>query len=328
LSLALQSRFSRSFQSVEAGSSSPLFVVPSSPTFQASRRKDPDSRNHERPSVRPVQPPLQLDLQHAKRTPETAYESNGRPVIQGIPLIATHDLPDRFRSIFPFQLFNAVQSKCFNTVYKTDDNVILASPTGSGKTVILELAICRLVSGFQADQYKVVYMAPTKSLCSERFRDWGMKLKSFGLECAELTGDTEKSQMKSVQGSNVIITTPEKWDSMTRKWKDHARLMQLVRLFLVDEVHILKDPRGATLEAVVSRMKSLGCHVRFVALSATVPNSEDIATWLGKNNSEQGQPAQRFTFDESFRPVKLQKHVVGVASQSNDFAFDKQLDAK
>ena len=58
--------------------------------------------------------------------------------------------------------------------------------------------------------------------------------------------------------------------------------MQLVRLFLVDEVHILKDERGATLEAVVSRMKSVVLNIRFVALSATVPNSEDIAIWLGR----------------------------------------------
>ncbi|MFL5587016.1 MAG: DEAD/DEAH box helicase, partial [Ktedonobacteraceae bacterium] len=62
---------------------------------------------------------------------------------------------------------------------------------------------------------------------------------------------------------------------------DHVKLMQLVKLFLLDEVHVLKDSRGATLEAVVSRMKSIGSNVRFVALSATVPNSEDIATWLG-----------------------------------------------
>jgi ATP-dependent DNA helicase HFM1/MER3 len=104
--------------------------------------------------------------------------------------------------------------------------------------------------------------------------------------------------------------------------------VQLVKLFLIDEVHILKDARGATLEAVVSRMKSVGPNVRFVALSATVPNSEDIAAWLGQDSDHQHLPAHRERFGESFRPVKLQKHVLGYDSQSNDFAFDKLLLSK
>ena len=104
--------------------------------------------------------------------------------------------------------------------------------------------------------------------------------------------------------------------------------MQLVRLFLIDEVHILKDTRGATLEAVVSRMKSTGSNVRFIALSATVPNSEDIATWLGKDATNQHLPAHRERFGEEFRPVKLQKFVYGYQAGCNDFAFDKILEGK
>lgn len=240
-----------------------------------------------------------------------------------------HELPDRFRSIFPFRAFNAVQSKCFQPVYRQDGNLVLAAPTGSGKTVIMELAICRLLSTLKDEQFKVIYQAPTKSLCSERFRDWSRKFTTtLGLQCAELTGDTDQSQLQHVQKSHIIITTPEKWDSITRKWKDHARLMQLVKLFLVDEVHILKEARGATLEAVVSRMKSIGSNVRFVALSATVPNSEDIASWLGKDATNQHVPAHREHFGEEFRPVKLQKFVYGYQSSANEFAFDKMCSSK
>ena len=246
----------------------------------------------------------------------------------GIPLIQTADLPGRFRVIFPFPHFNAVQSKCFKALFSTDDNVVMSSPTGSGKTAILELAICRLMSGYQAEQYKIVYQAPTKSLCSERQRDWQSKFAPLGLQCAELTGDTEFSQLRNVQNASIIITTPEKWDSVTRKWKDHQKLMQLVKLFLIDEVHILKESRGATLEAVVSRMKSVGSAVRFVALSATVPNSDDIASWLGKDSTNQHLPAYRETFGEEFRPVKLQKFVYGYNSSGNDFAFDKVCESK
>lgn len=248
--------------------------------------------------------------------------------MQGIQLVAPNDLPDRFRSVFPFPLFNAVQSKCLATAYHTSDNLVLSAPTGSGKTVILELSICRLISGFRTDQFKIIYMAPTKSLCAERQRDWQAKFASLDLPCAELTGDTDQGQLRNVQNASIIITTPEKWDSMTRKWKDHIKLMQLVKLFLIDEVHILKETRGACLEAVVSRMKSIGTDVRFVALSATVPNSDDIATWLGLNPTAQSSPAFRERFGEEFRPVKLQKHVYGLPSSGNDWGFEKVCDPK
>ncbi|KAB8260481.1 Sec63 Brl domain-containing protein [Aspergillus pseudonomiae] len=271
----------------------------------------------------------QCERSHVAATLEQRTPFQDIPVsIRGIVLVSVHELPDKYRSLFHFPAFNAIQSKCFQPVYKRDDNIVLAAPTGSGKTVVMELAICRLLNNLKDERFKVIYQAPTKSLCSERFRDWNRKFHSLGLQCAELTGDTDYTQMRSVQNSQIIITTPEKWDSVTRKWKDHARLMQLVKLFLIDEVHILKECRGATLEAVVSRMKTIGSNVRFVALSATIPNSEDIATWLGKDSTNQHVPAHREHFAEEFRPVRLQRFVYGYQSQGNDFAFDKMCSSK
>jgi ATP-dependent DNA helicase HFM1/MER3 len=251
------------------------------------------------------------------------------PLVQGIPLVPVSALPDRLRTVFPFPAFNAVQSRCFDRVFKSDNNFVMSSPTGSGKTAILELAICRAVATNSTGQYKVVYQAPTKALCSERQRDWDKKFTQLGLKCAELTGDSDASDLRNVQSANIIITTPEKWDSMTRKWKDHERLMRLVRLFLIDEVHILNENRGAVLEAVVSRMKSISTDVRFVALSATVPNFQDVAAWLGTNSSEPHHPSPSEKFGEEFRPIKLRKHVCGYNFKSNnDWAFEKQLDDK
>jgi ATP-dependent DNA helicase HFM1/MER3 len=159
-------------------------------------------------------------------------------------------------------------------------------------------------------------------------RDWEKKFSHLNLPCAELTGDTSQFEMAKVRNATIIITTPEKWDSITRKWSDFSKLLQMVKLFLIDEVHILKATRGATLEAVVSRMKTSGASVRFIALSATVPNSNDIATWLGKDSTHQDWPAHRETFGEDFRPVKLQKHVHGFDGTMNDFAFEKVLEGK
>jgi len=72
-------------------------------------------------------------------------------------------------------------------------------------------------------------------------------------------------------------------------------------------------------------MKSIGCHVRFVALSATIPNSEDICTWLGRNSESLDEPAHREMFGPEFRPVQLIKLVCGFNYPGNPFLFDKVL---
>ncbi|KAL2158830.1 hypothetical protein VTH06DRAFT_4022 [Thermothelomyces fergusii] len=299
------------------GSSSPAARV------SARKRRNTKSLQNETPSDLNASPQRQ-------RSASTKADSHSTtPVVRGIPLVSLRQsLPDRFRAIFPYELFNAVQSKCFDIVYRTNDNLVVAAPTGSGKTAILELAICKLVLDRGNENFKIIYQAPTKALCSERARDWEKKFSHMNLGCAELTGDTSPAEMRRVRDASIIVTTPEKWDSITRKWQDHRRLVQMVELFLIDEVHILKDVRGATLEAVVSRMKTIGANVRFIALSATVPNSEDIARWLGRNHTSQHLPACREAFGEDFRPVKLQKFVYGFESSSNDFMFDKFLDQR
>lgn len=217
---------------VTSKSSSPPAQPPSSPSLEITqRRKAPEPQ-----AVAGGQQAVPFFPQFAQRQPQAQPKQlslgHAPPIVQGIRLVAPNDLPDRFRSIFPYPLFNAVQSRCYNKVYGSNENVVVSAPTGSGKTAILELAVCRLIFSLKGDQYKIVYMAPTKSLCSERQRDWQAKFASLGLNCAELTGDTDHAQLRNVQNASIIITTPEKWDSMTRKWKDHARLMQLVKLFL------------------------------------------------------------------------------------------------
>ncbi|KAL8851700.1 MAG: hypothetical protein Q9221_003431 [Calogaya cf. arnoldii] len=311
--------------------SSPTNPAPSSPLAGVIQRREAQASQssvHPHDGTDSTSTFPSFCTQPAKDSSSTINLRHAPPIVQGIQLVSPSELPDRFRSIFPFPLFNAVQSKCFGTAYKSLDNLVLSAPTGSGKTAILELAICQLMAGFQTGQFKIVYMAPTKSLCAERQKDWQNKFASLDLQSAELTGDTDHGQLRMVQNASIIITTPEKWDSMTRKWKDHARLMQLVKLFLIDEVHMLNETRGACLEAVVSRMKSVASNVRFLALSATVPNSDDIATWLGLNPTTQHVPACRERFGEEFRPVKLQKHVYGLSFNGNDWGFDKVCDPK
>jgi replicative superfamily II helicase len=63
--------------------------------------------------------------------------------------------------------------------------------------------------------------------------DWEKKFCNLGLVCTELTGDTDQAQLSNVRSGDLIVTTPEKWDSMTRRWQDHRKLLDMVRLFLV-----------------------------------------------------------------------------------------------
>ena len=259
---------------------------------------------------------------------KTEAKHHGIPAVRRITLVPTTELPDKQRSLFKFPLFNAVQSKCFPNAYRTDDNLVVSAPTGSGKTVIMELGILRLIDQLKSGKAKAVYQAPTKSLCSERYRDWQVKFGIFDIQCIEMTGDTDFHALRNVASASIIITTPEKWDSVTRKWQDNAKLMDMIKLFMVDEVHILKDQRGATLEAIISRMKSVGNNIRFIALSATIPNSEDIATWLTKDQQNRQLPAVREVFDDSFRPVQLKKHILGHDGPYNPWAFEGALTAK
>ncbi|GAA5989083.1 hypothetical protein JCM10908_001151 [Rhodotorula pacifica] len=263
-------------------------------------------------------------LARAARAPQTGVRK------QGVKLKPVSSLPDMFRSLWRFGVFNAVQSTCFDSVYSSDDNVVISAPTGAGKTVLFELAMLRLFTTSSSNDSKVLYMAPTKSLCSERVADWKKKFEvGLGWTVQELTGDSDFSTgaWRDVAKARIIVTTPEKWDSMTRKWHDHGTTLGQLRLFCIDEVHSVGSDRGAVLEVVVSRMKTLGTDTRFVAVSATVPNIADVAEWLGSDSTD-GGPAKVFQFGDDFRPCKLQKVVIGYPRGANDFAFANSLSFK
>uniref|UniRef100_T1IQ78 DNA 3'-5' helicase n=1 Tax=Strigamia maritima TaxID=126957 RepID=T1IQ78_STRMM len=243
-------------------------------------------------------------------------------------------IPEKFRCIFSqFPFFNLIQSKVFDDVLFTDKSIVVSAPTGSGKTVIFELAIIRLL--MKNEQVKTVYMGPVKALCSEKCREWKEKFAYLGLTCCELTSDTEGNEYTIIKNSDIILTTPEKWDKLTRCWSTNEGLFQLVKLFLIDEVHLLNcETRGPTLEAVVSRMKMLQTtgskkmadKMRFMAVSATIPNADDIGKWLSYDDVL----AISVKVGDEMRPVKLKKVVLSYPCSENwtQFRFDMSLNYK
>ena len=90
--------------------------------------------------------------------------------------------------------------------------------------------------------------------------DWSRRLAEIdpGLKVAQVTGDAGQGSYRDIASAHVIVTTPEKWDGITRRWNDHVYLIGSVKLLMIDEVHLLGDEsRGCTLEAVLCRMKTV-----------------------------------------------------------------------
>lgn len=85
-----------------------------------------------------------------------------------------------------------------------------------------------------------------------------VRFRSLGLTIKEVTGDTDYEDLIGIDNTDIIATTPEKFDSMTRKHRNRGgmRFFNEIGLVLLDEVHMLSEVRGSTLEAgVVSRIK-------------------------------------------------------------------------
>ncbi|XP_049816941.1 probable ATP-dependent DNA helicase HFM1 [Aethina tumida] len=247
------------------------------------------------------------------------------------------EVPEQYRVIFAgYPYFNVVQSEVFDHILNTDKSVIVSAPTGSGKTAIFELAIVKLLidnENVTGQDFKIIYISPMKALCEERLADWHVKFSNFGLSCISVTGDSDYFDYSALNNYNLIITTPEKWDSITRKWRENVKLVEVIKLFLIDEVHLLhEDNRGSTLEVIVSRMKTINNKmelidkIRYVAVSATVPNIEDVAEWIGgKTNTWHHKIA------EDMRPVPLKKLIFGYNFDSQNktwFKFDLSLNYK
>jgi len=158
-------------------------------------------------------------------------------------------------------------------------NLILASPTASGKTLIAEL--CALKHVLEKDG-KVFYLTPLRALASEKyqeFKKYAVIRKNDGrrISVGISTGDYDSSD-PWLERHDIIVTTNEKADSLLRH---RARWINEISLVVADEVHLLNDAdRGPTLEVVLARLMQVNPDAQLLALSATVKNAEEAAEWL------------------------------------------------
>jgi activating signal cointegrator complex subunit 3 len=207
---------------------------------------------------------------------------------------------------------NRLQSRLFHAAYETSENLLVCAPTGAGKTNVAMTAIAREIDKTKNPKsVKVVYVAPMKALAQEVVDKFSQRLATLKMNVRELTGDTQLSRAE-IEKTQVVVTTPEKWDVITRKSGGDGTLGELVQLLIIDEVHLVGEDRGPVIEALVARtirqVERRQQMVRIVGLSATLPNYLDVALFL-RVNPERGM----FFFDNSFRPVPLEQTFIGVA---------------
>lgn len=205
-------------------------------------------------------------------------------------------IPDEVKRIIKYSGISTLyppQIKAIKSGVLEGNNLVLATPTASGKTLVAELCALKKII---EQKGKVIYLTPLRALASEKYesikkyrtirKDNGKKIK-----VAISTGDYDNSD-PWLGRCDIIITTNEKFDSLLRHkpfWIDD------VKLIIVDEVHVLNDAdRGPTLEVILSKLMTVNPRVQFLALSATIRNSDDIADWL---------KAESILTD--WRPVKL-----------------------
>ncbi|KAJ3550589.1 hypothetical protein NM688_g5040 [Phlebia brevispora] len=214
----------------------------------------------------------------------------------------------------------------------------LAKGSFPGKTDVAMLSILRvldqhrastrtsqpLASTIQRDDFKIIYVAPMKALAAEIVRKLGKRLQWLSIRVRELTGDMQLTKAEIAE-TQIIVTTPEKWDVVTRKPTGEGEVVSKVKLLIIDEVHLLNDERGAVIETIVARtlrqVESSQSVIRIIGLSATLPNYIDVADFLSVNRY-----SGLFYFDSSFRPVPLEQHFIGIRGRPNSPQSRKNLD--
>ncbi|CAH1783166.1 unnamed protein product [Owenia fusiformis] len=279
------------------------------------------------------------------RKQRKGYEEVHVPALKPKPfdadesLVPIERLPKYAQPAFAgYKSLNRIQSRLHKAALESDENLLLCAPTGAGKTNVALLTILHEIGKhintdgtINIDEFKIIYVAPMRSLVNEMVGNFTKRLSSYGITVSELTGDHQLTKDQIV-ATQVIVCTPEKWDIITRKGGEKT-YTQIVRLMIFDEIHLLHDDRGPVLESLVARtirnIETTQEDVRLVGLSATLPNYEDVATFLRVD------PAKGlFYFDNSFRPVPLEQQYVGITEKKaikrfqvmNDIVYEKVME--
>lgn len=212
------------------------------------------------------------------------YISEKYPILKGaIERIKAYD---GVGELFPPQEI-AIKKKVLD-----GKNLILCAGTGSGKTLVGELAALKCIL---ETWKKVLYLVPLRALAMEKYYEFKTKYEPLGVKIALSIGDMDLNDAW-IERYHLICCTYEKADSLIRHgapWLDN------IGMLVIDETHDLNlIDRGPTLEIVITRLLKENPNMQVVGLSATIGNPEDLAKWLNSN-----------VVVNDFRPIPLYEGV-------------------
>jgi helicase len=199
---------------------------------------------------------------------------------------------------------NPVQKLAIDFGILDGKNLIISSPTSSGKTLLAELAGLNTT----LNRYlKMIYLSPLVALTREKYEDFRKKYEDLGIKVALSVGNFD-SQDPFLANFDWICLSNEKMDSLIRH---KPPWISDIGLIVVDEIHLLNDfQRGPTIEILITILKKICPQAQFLLLSATIKNPQDLEEWI-----------EAKVVKSNFRPVPL---YYGIFTQGRIRMFGKE----
>jgi len=190
---------------------------------------------------------------------------------------------------------NAIEQNLFDM---TKSALVVQMPTSAGKSLLAKLYIMQTKSVY-ADA-KIAYLVPTRALVNQVKRDLRAEFEGFGYNVDIAIPFMDMDEIEEellLKDTDIIVTTPEKFDIMQRS--KHPFVDKL-RLVIVDEAHNIQDgERGAKLELLLAMLRKNDRNLKILMLSPFMKNADEIANWLSGDRGidilVNWKPAQQFT---------------------------------
>ena len=217
-------------------------------------------------------------------------------------LVPTSSFP---HGSYPFESFNRVQSRVFE-IHDKNCNCVIAAPTSVGKTVCAEMFMSHEV---RVRGGKAIYLAPLRALAKEKIDDWTSENSIFkDCKISICTGDYRltEARMKELDDADIIVMTSEMLNSRCRNLDSEKNdFLRNCGTIVVDESHLLTVPgRGDHLEVGLMKFSQVARDPRIVFLSATMPNVDQIADWVGCSLVKK----DTYLVHSEYRPCPLDIH--------------------
>lgn len=180
---------------------------------------------------------------------EITIEASGRVSKRIAPSVKVSQLDPIGQMVFhDIKEFNEIQCEVFPVAYQSNENMLICAPTGAGKTNIALMTIVHQIKNFVEDkvlhleQFKIVYICPMKALAAEITRKFSLCLSHLGVKVKEVSGDMQLSR-KEIMETQILVTTPEKWDVITRKGAGMKLCCWLVTRLIINPISFIQPIR-------------------------------------------------------------------------------------